>query len=105
MVLNALWEFGQLKGDAGVIRAVEWTIVWTDADFPGTEIVSSGITTEGVEISADSATKSQVEAAVTAALGSQLDAIRAHVVETMPVRHRWESLQVIDIPGIVMTNT
>lgn len=100
MALNAEWEFGQFKGDAGVIRGVGWTIRWTDPDYPGTEIVSAGITTEGVEIPADSATKAQVEAAVAAALGNQLDAIRAHVAETMPAQHRWESLQVIDIPGI-----
>lgn len=101
MALNAEWEFRQLKGGAGVIRGVDWTIKWTDPDYPGTEIVSSGITTEGVEIPADSATKGQVEAVVTATLGNQLDAIRAHVAETMPAQHRWERLQVIEVPGVV----
>ncbi|HWK64114.1 MAG TPA: hypothetical protein VNS34_04195 [Rhizobiaceae bacterium] len=101
MALDAAWEFTRLKGDGGMIRAVDWSITWTDPDYPGTEIVSSGITAEGVEIRADSATKAQVEAAITAALGSKLDAIRAHVAETMPAQHRWESMQVIELPGIV----
>ncbi|MGI6854453.1 hypothetical protein [Mesorhizobium sp. 1B3] len=103
MALNATWDFARVKGDSGTIRAVEWTITWTDPDFPGTQIISSGITIQGVEIPAATATKAQVEAAVTAVLGNQLDAIRAHVAETMPAQHRWESLQVIEVPGIVPT--
>lgn len=102
MALNATWDFAKVKGDGGTIRAVEWIIIWTDPDFPGTQIVSSGITIQGVEIPAATATKVQVQAAVTAILGNQLDAIRAQVAETMPAQHRWESLQVIEVPGIVV---
>lgn len=101
MVLNPTWEFHKLKGDGDVIRAVEWSIKWTDPDFPGTEVLSSGVTAQGIELPVSTTTRAGVEAAVIAALGAQLGAIRAHAAETMSFKHKWDRLQVIDAPKIV----
>lgn len=101
MTISAQWVFGQLKGSDDVIRAVEWTIRWTDTDFPGTTILSSGMTTEGIELPVATSSKQDVEIAVIKSLGSQLQAIRNHAAELMPIRHQWENLQVIDAPDIV----
>lgn len=101
MALNASWTFAQLKGDGDVIRAVEWSIKWTDPDYPGTEVLSSGMTAQGIELPVSTSTRAGVEAAVIAALGAQLDAIRTHAAETMSFKHRWDRMQVIDAPKIV----
>lgn len=101
MALHGVWEFAKLMGDAGVVRAVEWVIVWTDPDYPGTEVRSGGVTADGISIAVETATKREIELAVEASLGLQMDAIRAHAAETIAFRHRTETLPIINLPGIV----
>jgi hypothetical protein len=100
MALAKTWEFSELKGTEGVIRAAAWTIIWTDPDYPGTEVRSGGVTTDGIEIPADTATHEEIRLAVEASLGPQLDQIRAHAANVMVFRHRTETMPVIDVPGL-----
>lgn len=101
MALNAAWEFSKLMGDAGVVRAVEWVIVWTDPDYPGTEVRSGGVTVDGISIAVETATKREIEVALEASLGPQMDTIRAHAAEVMAFRHTTESLPAISLPDLV----
>lgn len=100
MALNATWKFSKFKGDANAIRAVDWVVTWTDPEYPGTEVLSSGVTTDSINIAVATATHREIELAIQASLGSQMDAIRTHVAQTIYFKHQWEKLQVVDAPKV-----